>query len=303
MHHSNTLRDLQVSIAVDWSFVFANGICCPALIKLDVKVGCDADLVCICRAAPNLEELILYELVCTDVGLASIGQHCHLLKRLTVETESEIDVGFVALAEGCPKLKHLDLGLCEDLTDIGLIAIGTYCTQLEHLMMFDNRNVTSTSLLALAHNAGPRLLHVFIDGCSEITGASILALATHCPMLHTVAFGAMILATETDLLLAIAHIKNVKDFSLTFCHLTDLVLEQIAEHMHLLETLNIGEGEHMYSVAGITKVVQKCEKLRYLELCEPHDEVDESIVRQWYAVRPGLKIEDNCLCRLNLETV
>lgn len=140
---------------------------------------------------------------------------------------------------------------------------------------------------------------MYMDGCSEITGAGKLAIVTHCLMLHMVGFGNMDLATETDLLLGMAHLVNVKEFTLTCSEISDDVLEQIAEHMHMLEGLNIGEGEdHVYTV-----VVVQCEKLRSLDFNEPHEEVTEAIVAQWYAMRPGLKIDGHYVSNLNLPSV
>lgn len=73
--------------------------------------------------------------------------------------------------------------------------------------------------------------------------------------------------------------------SLDFSAVGDNVTKAIAEHLPLLEDLSLKQEEHEYTVVGMTQLVQRCGKLKVLNLGE-----ELAGVTQWQAFCPGLMV-------------
>lgn len=109
-----------------------------SLLALYVRISCDDELICICRAARNLCIILLKSPHCSNHCLSAIGRHCTVLVVLKIDFQTEeglkrIDTGLVSIANGCPGLDNLEIHNCRSLTDVGLTAVATYCRKLSVL--------------------------------------------------------------------------------------------------------------------------------------------------------------------------
>lgn len=122
-------------------------------------------------ACDNLAHLNLYAVsTYTDKSFACVG----VLSRLTFldvcGSQSLTDRALLEIAEGCGLLSYLNLSWCTKLTDVGLCAVGEGCPLLELLSVHGNRNVTNRFVSTLAaHNRGPRLKTLDVNGCVGVT--------------------------------------------------------------------------------------------------------------------------------------
>lgn len=238
-----------------------------------------------CQAAQNLKEINVEYLQCSQLGLAAIGQYCHNM---------DADEGFAALAQGCRKLKTLTLPYGLRLSDIGIIAIATHCTQLEELRLVESYSISDASLMALAQHVGANLKFLSLESCNGVeTGEGILATAKHCPHLHTVQYSdlSMNATLQGNIVQSIPYWKNVMELNLSNGSVEDNILYMIGEHMQLLENLAIRKNEHQCTCAALKHIVTRCEKLKGLDLGEPHREVTADILAEWQQIRPGLELK------------
>lgn len=87
------------------------------------------------------------------------------------------DDGLAALANGCRKLKKLNLSYCSKITDRGMEYLG-YLTELSELEMRSLLNITGAGLASLASGC-KRLSELDLKNCENITDSGFWALAYH----------------------------------------------------------------------------------------------------------------------------
>ena len=93
----------------------------------------------------------------------------------TAAAEAEVVARF-------PKLTHVNLRGCIELTDVSIKAIAKYCKDLTHLDVSMCNNLTDASITAIAQNC-PSFTYLDVSGCSNLTSTSIIEIAKHCTRL------------------------------------------------------------------------------------------------------------------------
>lgn len=217
----STLTELNMLLRFEWHSIMVQGAQFHALRKLTVH-GCDdADLLTICAAAPNLTYIQLIQPDCSDIGFEEIGRHCCSLEYFNLmfdEHVVNIDHALETLAQGCNKLKRIELHDCEAFTDVGITAVATHCTQLEHLLICTNDNIKDASLIALAHSNCAKIMKLLhLQFCADVTGSGMVEIAMHCPALCTLELKALFRLAIEQLEMFIPYLKNLTHFKLWYC--------------------------------------------------------------------------------------
>ncbi|KDO34532.1 hypothetical protein SPRG_00595 [Saprolegnia parasitica CBS 223.65] len=92
------------------------------------------------------------------------------------------DAALASIASQCPRLRHVVLWACHQLTDRGLMALATHCRYLDFLNFGGCRHVTDVALDAI----GQELLYLdnlHLSGCKNVSDAGIAVLATYSRVL------------------------------------------------------------------------------------------------------------------------
>jgi hypothetical protein len=163
----------------------------------------------------------------------AIAARCPLLEELHVFTEKLTDVAMTALGAGCPKLRMLNLHLCE-CSDAGVAAIAKNGA----LTTFDTGHSAYITDAAICHLAAhcQRLLHVTLEHGPWFTDVALIALGQHCSQLRC------------------CRLTNIS--------ITHIGLQSLAAGCPLLEELRIRDCP--YVGPGVEALAFHCPQLRVL---------------------------------------
>ncbi|EQC41718.1 hypothetical protein, variant [Saprolegnia diclina VS20] len=92
------------------------------------------------------------------------------------------DAALTSIVSQCPRLRHVILWACHQLTDRGLMALAMHCRYLDFLNFGGCRRVTDAALDAI----GQELLYLdnlHLSGCKNVSDAGIAVLATYSRVL------------------------------------------------------------------------------------------------------------------------
>ncbi|XP_057971516.1 F-box protein At1g47056 [Malania oleifera] len=120
---------------------------------------------------------------CTNFGLASVVEHCRLLRKLHIDgwrTNRIDDEGLIALAEHCPNLQELVL-IGVNPTSLSLMALASKCHNLERLAICGSDTLGDAEILCIAEKC-VALRKLCIKGC-PISDHGLEVLAWGCPNL------------------------------------------------------------------------------------------------------------------------
>lgn len=92
------------------------------------------------------------------------------------------DVGLLAVANGCPSLRHLEVCSSSGITDNSLVALAENCSNIEHVDFSACPRVSDFGVKALAKRCS-KLTDVYLGGCA-VTDESVESLRSHCVHLH-----------------------------------------------------------------------------------------------------------------------
>ncbi|XP_031376710.1 F-box protein At1g47056-like isoform X1 [Punica granatum] len=109
-------------------------------------------------SCPSLEIFLMKTPYCTNLGLASVAEHCRLLRKLSID--------------GCR---------ANSIGDQGLLSVATYCHNLQELVLV-GVNATSLSLGSIASNC-PNLERLALCGIKTVGDAEIACIAAKCTAL------------------------------------------------------------------------------------------------------------------------
>jgi hypothetical protein len=133
-----------------------------------------------------LRRLTVSDIPVQNSTLAELGKNCPQLEYLYSDAHDPADpvsdVGVAALAQGCPRLRHLQLPVSEGaIGDAGVIAVAEHCTSLTHLDL-SSTGVTDAGFVAVAKQCC--LLEHLNLSCTEVTNIAVTAIATSLPLLR-----------------------------------------------------------------------------------------------------------------------
>ena len=141
--------------------------------------------------AEQFSELInLIDLPCLEgLDLSGCGDvlndkilHKFLTRPISETTTLQVAAAEAEVVARLPKLTHVNLRGCIELTDVSIKAIAKYCKDLTHLDVSMCDNLTDASITAIAQN-GPSLTYLDVSWCSNLTSTSIIEIAKHCTRL------------------------------------------------------------------------------------------------------------------------
>jgi hypothetical protein len=178
------------------------GRCSPELHRLDLwGLGLITDqglgaLAAGCMALQHLDVSRCPSL--TDAGLAKIPAQCHQLRHLAFASCHAGTDTLLALGAHCAQLCHLNANYSQQgrVADPGLLAVANGCPALRHLEVCSSPGITDVSLIALAGSCA-RIEHVDFSACPRVSDFGVKALAKHCPMLTDVYLGGCAVTDES----------------------------------------------------------------------------------------------------------
>lgn len=158
------------------------------------------------------------------VGTATRGGLGKLSVRGSNSTRGVTDLGFSAIAHGCPSLRVLSLWNVPSTTDQALFEIAKECHLLEKLDLCQCPTISNKGLIAIAENC-PNLNSLTIESCSNIGNESLQAIGRCCPKLNSITIkdcpligdqGIASLLSSASLALRKVRLQslNITDFSL-----------------------------------------------------------------------------------------
>jgi hypothetical protein len=138
----------------------------------------------------RLRSLTVTEIEMSNSTFVELGKHCPHLEYIYNSNchgrwgAPVNNVGVAALAQGCPRLRHLDLSPLRrpvELGDAGAIAVAEHCASLTHLNL-SFTGVTDAGVVAVAKHCS-LMEHLDLFRTS-ITNIAISAIATSLPLLR-----------------------------------------------------------------------------------------------------------------------
>lgn len=216
-----------------------------------------------------------------------------LLKRL--EALGLTDASFITIGACCPALTSLKVGC---ISEAGLRALAVGCPAMERLEIVSNEGKLTDDALVYAVERFPKLSVFKVqpddpeDRNFDLTDATVLAIATHCPLLTTFDSWTANL-TDNSITALVRSCPLLESLDLHTCCLksndideadegiTDASMMAIAEHCSALRKLDLSFCQFM-SDAGIIAVAKGCPLLESLELddCEWITEEAVDIIRE-----------------------
>lgn len=116
----------------------------------------------------------------SDLGLNVLGRGCQRLEKLSLIWCSAVtSLGLASVAQHCSVLKALDLQGCY-ISDQGLTAVGEQCKQLEDLNLRFCEGLTDRGVTAIAIGCAKTLKALGIAACARITDRAMEAVGVHC---------------------------------------------------------------------------------------------------------------------------
>eukprot|EP00899_Mesostigma_viride_P011755 jgi/Mesvir1/20580/Mv14821-RA.1 len=187
--HCPRLEHLDVSDCegVSDAGIRAVAVGCRDLRHLAVA-GClrikDAAIRLVAQQCPRLQALVITRTVVGDVGLLAVGASCHELSRLEMERCARVrGPGLTAVAEGCPRLEHLDISFAS-VSRNSLMAVSQRCARLRTLRA-DSVRIAQVTLMKMVEEMGSRLRVLSLVDNWDITDKAVVLLARKCPGLKS----------------------------------------------------------------------------------------------------------------------
>ncbi|XP_049814989.1 F-box/LRR-repeat protein 14 [Schistocerca nitens] len=247
----------------------------PSLTHLDLslcKQVTDTSLGRIAQYLKNLESLELGGCCnVTNTGLLLIAWGLRRLRRLNLRSCWHIsDQGISYLAglnrdnaDGNLALEYLGLQDCQRLSDEALKHVSTGLTTLKSINLSFCISITDSGLKHLAKMASLRELN--LRACDNISDVGMAYLAeggsrvSHLDVSFCDKIGDQALAHVSQ---GLFHLRSL---SLSACQISDEGVCRVAETLHDLETLNIGQCNRITD-KGLTTIAESLRHLRCIDL-------------------------------------
>eukprot|EP01032_Pedospumella_encystans_P018088 gene18088-20602_t len=259
----STLREITFDTCTFDSEVHFEELSFPRMQSLNLAYVCDdgnfLNILCCC---PQLEELALQSVRSTkDVCWQKMSRYTNTLHRLSLLNCDAIlsSTAVVDLAQNCPALTDLELGLFSALSDQTVITFTENCPALDSITI--DSSCTDAALIAIATNCGTRLRCLGITRYGGETGLN--ALINYCPNLRSFK-ASHLYSTELEMLICfISSMPELEEVALQYCDLSDAVLDAVASCGEKLLHLDVSNSRNFTSV-GLASVAFSCPNLQTL---------------------------------------
>ncbi|KNC99944.1 uncharacterized protein SPPG_05317 [Spizellomyces punctatus DAOM BR117] len=207
------------------------------------------------------------------------------------------------------RIKHLDLSF----SSIKKFPVLSHeIRSLQELLLRDCGDLRTTEFTDLVHKC-PNLRAIGINGCENLSDSSIFELLSCCPKLEAIAFGYRQQFKSIDAVIGnITHHMprlnaffldgrdrvpeyplyelittrghQIKTLSLSFCLITDKLVDLVAERCVNLEALALNGCKGAVTDESVTRVMEKCQNLTVFSLLENEGvscKVDQEVINRF----------------------
>ncbi|XP_044263506.1 F-box/LRR-repeat protein 14 [Tribolium madens] len=239
----------------------------PTLTELDLSLCKQVTDTSLTRIAQHLKNLEVLELGgCSNVtnsGLMLIAWGLKKLKRLNLRSCWHVgDQGIQHLASGNPSLEHLGLQDCQKLSDEAL-KHATGLTSLISINLSFCVSITDSGLKHLAKMTNLRELN--LRSCDNISDTGMAFLAEGGSRISSLDVSFCDKIGDQALVHISQGLFNLKNLLLSACQISDEGLAKIANSLHDLETLNIGQCSRVTD-KGLTTIAESLLRLKCIDL-------------------------------------
>ncbi|XP_050373291.1 F-box/LRR-repeat protein 4 [Argentina anserina] len=203
----------------------------------------------------------------TDVTLRALSNNCHSLQHLGLQGCTNLsDSGLTDLVFGCQQIEFLDINKCSNIGDIGVSTLSKACSSsLRTLKLLDCYKVGDESITSLAKFC-QQLETLIIGGCRDISDASIKLLASCCKTsLKNLRMDWCLNITDSSLSCLLVECRNLEALDIGCCEEVSDAAFQGLNGALTLKVLKVSNCPKI-SVAGIARVLEKCNMLEYLDV-------------------------------------
>lgn len=127
----------------------------------------------------------------TDAGISALADGCHHIKLLDISKCNKVgDPGVCEIAEvSSSHLVSIKLLDCSKVGDKSIYSLAKFCHNLETLVIGGCRNISDSSIQALALACSSSLRSLRMDWCLKITDTSLRCLLSNCKLLVAIDVG------------------------------------------------------------------------------------------------------------------
>lgn len=204
-----------------------------------------------------------------DDFLIGVTDHCSDLHSINLSNSVITNKGLQALAKKSPGYLSINLSRCEAITDEGLMALVASSPNLSVINLYGCKNITDEGIKFLAKMC-PKLADINLANCKKVTEKSISEIAVNCPDLISIdlRFNKNIIGSNglSDLTSKCLKLKKI---NLTFCDISDSVIESIPENCSQVTSINLNSNSKLTD-KGLQALVEKFPDLESIDLtwCE-----------------------------------
>jgi hypothetical protein len=120
-----------------------------------------------------------YDLVVDeDTMVVKIADFSMSLRWLKIDGRYFSDMGMIKIGEGCPKIQHLSISHCSNITDISIVKIAECCQKFLDVSE-SGRNLIDRGMTEIAEYS-PNIENLNISFCCEIIDVSLTKIEESC---------------------------------------------------------------------------------------------------------------------------
>lgn len=225
------------------------------------------------KPCPELQSLRLPQGDYIDGDIIRIAQSFSHLHTISVCSSNITDIALLMLCRHCPRLRHIELHDCHQLTDPSVITIAITYPHLRSLLLTGSK-CSDTGIMILAGHCH-RLTSVTLR--LPLTSTSLAALWTSNPNLTAINISSNRYITDNDIVVLVECCRLLLDLSLKCCsEITDAAVIAVAEHCPQLTSLNIGYCRKI-SDNALMALGQHCQSLEALTITDAKNVTDDGV--------------------------
>jgi hypothetical protein len=239
------------------------------------------------KECPKLKNLNIQECYdIRDVAICAVAENCPLLECLNIAWCHCTPMSILRIVQMCPNLRSLDIAKNDGFNDAAIIEISRHCPLLEELELFgcsffDHITDVSISEVARTH-PGLKKLGV---GESDVTDEGLYAIAEHCKGLKSLCTSWSVKVSDAGIIRIAENCLQLKELrickhssygrSVVYFVITDAAMNAVAEHLTLLEDLDINGSA--VTDDCISMIRQNCVNLKHLS-ANPRPITDPNLI-------------------------
>lgn len=226
-----------------------------------------------CKSLKSLR--LAYNCNLTESAFTILGTTSHGMRLIDLDGCSKInDNGVALICKGCPLLESISISYCRQLTTSSLEAIAK-CKHLTSIKLRNNDAIGDSGVIALAEGCHQiKILH--IQDCGSITDRSLIAIGKNLRELVDVSFGPVNTygathITDSGVRALMYGCPKLQTIVIDGCEgLTDEILGPLGLACPELINLDISKCKKL-SALGVTNLVQTCSSIKNIRFnyCSP----------------------------------